>query len=381
MQSQRISSIIQEYDSQGYHRTGTITDHISANWLVDKINSIGLSATKETFPLHRVNPITSHIKVNNSIIDGLPMFDCQYTDESGIKGTIGLYGDNVDIAVFEMNHGNIDYSEDLLDARQSGKYKAVIVLTIGETPGLMAINTPDFGQNFGVPVLQVSSESKEQIEQVIYSRKSVQMIVHANFEQSESYNIVTEIKGLNNNLKPIVVMTPRSGWWNCASERGGGVACWLEVMQHIISNKVARDVIFVATSAHELGAYGIQSFLNKRPNFIKKVSNWIHFGANIGAAITPGTRFCSSNTQLREITTNALIQEKIIDATAIDLGVILGRESAFVANLGAKVIVLQGTNALFHLQKDRWPISVDVKKIAKLSKSFNQIAFELANII
>ena len=379
MQSQRISSIIQEYDSQGYHRTGTITDHISANWLVDKINSIGLSATKETFPLHRVNPITSHIKVNNSIIDGLPMFDCQYTDESGIKGTIGLYGDNVDIAVFEMNHGNIDYSEDLLDARQSGKYKAVIVLTIGETPGLMAINTPDFGQNFGVPVLQVSSESKEQIEQVIYSRKSVQMIVHANFEQSESYNIVTEIKGLNNNLKPIVVMTPRSGWWNCASERGGGIACWLEVMQHILLNKVSRNVIFVATSAHELGAYGIQSFLGKRPHFIEKVSNWIHFGANIGASVMPGTRFCSSNTQLKEITTNALVKEKIIDATAIDLGVILGRESAFVANLGADVVVLQGTNALFHLQDDRWPISVDVEKIGKLSKSFNQIAFELAN--
>ena len=76
---------------------------------------------------------------------------------------------------------------------------------------------------------------------------------------------------------------------------------------------------------------------------------------------------------------NALIKEKINDATAIDLGVILGRESAFVANLGADVVVLQGTNALFHLQKDRWPISVDVEKITKLSKSFNQIAFELAN--
>ena len=205
------------------------------------------------------------------------------------------------------------------------------------------------------------------------------MIVHADFEQTESYNIVTEIKGLNNNLKPIVVMTPRSGWWNCASERGGGIACWLEVMQHILLNKVSRNVIFVATSAHELGAYGIQSFLGKRPHFIEKVSNWIHFGANIGASVMPGTRFCSSNTQLKEITTNALVKEKIIDATAIDLGVILGRESAFVANLGADVVVLQGTNALFHLQDDRWPISVDVEKIGKLSKSFNQIAFELAN--
>lgn len=379
MQSQRISSIIQEYDSQGHHRTGTITDHLSADWLIDKISSIGLSATKEAFPLNRINPITSYIKINDSIIEGLPMFDCLFTDENGIQGTIGLYGHDVDIPVFEMNHGNINYSEDLLDARQSGKYKAVIVLTLGETPGLMAINTPDFGQNFGIPVLQISGESKEQIEQTISSQTSVHMIVHADFEQTESYNIVTEIKGLNNNLNPIVVMTPRSGWWNCASERGGGIACWLEVMQHIVFNKVSRNIIFVATSAHELGAYGIQSFLDKRPNFIEKVSNWIHFGANIGASVMPGTRFCSSNTQLKEITTNALMKEKISDATAIDLGVILGRESAFVANMGANVVVLQGTNGLFHLQEDRWPISVDVEKIAKLSKSFNQIAFELGN--
>ena len=379
MQSQRISSIIQEYDSQGYHRTGTITDHLSADWLIDKISSIGLSATKEAFPLNRVNLITSYIKINDSIIEGLPMFDCLFTDENGIQGTIGLYGHDVDIPVFEMNHGNTNYSEDLLDARQSGKYKAVIVLTLGETPGLMAINTPDFGQNFGIPVLQISGEAKEQIEQTISSHTSVHMVVHADFEQTESYNIVTEIKGLNNNLNPIVVMTPRSGWWNCASERGGGIACWLEVMQHILLNKVSRNVIFLATSAHELGAYGIQSFLDKRPHFIEKVSNWIHFGANIGASMMPGTRFCSSNTQLKEITTNALMKEKISDATAIDLGVILGRESAFVANMGANIVVLQGTNALFHLQEDRWPISVDVEKIAKLSKSFNQIAFELAN--
>ncbi|MBA66323.1 MAG: hypothetical protein CL756_00170 [Chloroflexi bacterium] len=379
MQSQRISTIIQEYDSQGYHRTGTVTDHLSANWLIDKIRSIGLSAMKEAFSLNRVNPITSHIKINDSIIEGLPMFDCLYTDENGIKGTIGLYGDNVDIPVFEMNHGNINYSENLLYARQSGEYKAVIVLTVGETPGLMAINTPEFGQHYGVPVLQISGEYKEEITRAISSHKNVHIMVYADFEQSESYNIITEIKGSNNDLNPIVVMTPRSGWWNCASERGGGIACWLEVMQYIISKKVSRNVIFVATSAHELGAYGIQSFLDKRPDFIKKVSNWVHFGANIGAAVMPGTRFCSSNTQLRQITSNALIKENINDAIAIDLGVILGRESAFVANLGANVVVLQGTNALFHLQKDRWPVSVDIKKIARLSKSFNQIVFELAN--
>ena len=51
-----------------------------------------------------------------------------------------------------------------------------------------------------------------------------------------------------------------------------------------------------------------------------------------------------------------------------------------LANMGANVVVLQGTNGLFHLQEDRWPISVDVEKIAKLSKSFNQIALESSRV-
>ena len=82
MSVDRTSRIIKDYDSQGFHRTRTNADHISSDWLIDKINEIGISADKESSPLNRVNPISSYLKINNSVIKGLPMFDCLYTDEN-----------------------------------------------------------------------------------------------------------------------------------------------------------------------------------------------------------------------------------------------------------------------------------------------------------
>jgi hypothetical protein len=65
-------------------------------------------------------------------------------------------------------------------------------------------------------------------------------------------NVVTKVVGLDQSLPPLVVMTPRSGWWNCAAERGGGIVCWLEIMQAVHSDGPMRDVYFVASSGHEL---------------------------------------------------------------------------------------------------------------------------------
>jgi alanyl-tRNA synthetase len=42
---------------------------------------------------------------------------------------------------------------------------------------------------------------------------------------AEAFNVVATVAGQQTDLAPIVVITPRSGWWQCASERGGGLAC------------------------------------------------------------------------------------------------------------------------------------------------------------
>ena len=41
-QHQRISKMIQEFDAQGWHRTGSKVDHQSARWLGDIVGELGL---------------------------------------------------------------------------------------------------------------------------------------------------------------------------------------------------------------------------------------------------------------------------------------------------------------------------------------------------
>ncbi|SVC50094.1 uncharacterized protein METZ01_LOCUS302948, partial [marine metagenome] len=78
-QLERINRIIQEYDSQGWHRTGTLTDHESADWLLGKVLELGLSAEKESFELPMVVLGDCYLQVADKVIPGLPMYDGSFT--------------------------------------------------------------------------------------------------------------------------------------------------------------------------------------------------------------------------------------------------------------------------------------------------------------
>jgi len=44
--------------------------------------------------------------------------------------------------------------------------------------------------------------------------------------RAHARNVVVTIYGAGPRRAPVVVMTPRSSWWQSTSERGGGLVCW-----------------------------------------------------------------------------------------------------------------------------------------------------------
>ena len=94
-------------------------------------------------------------------------------------------------------------------------------------------------------------------------------------------------------LPPVCVMTPRSGWYFNASERGGGLVCWLEALRACAVARPLRTVRFVASSGHELGHLGLHAYLTRNPTLARDAAAWIHFGANIGAATGEVRLTCS----------------------------------------------------------------------------------------
>ena len=78
-------------------------------------------------------------------------------------------------------------------------------------------------------------------------------------------------------------MAPRSAWWQSVSEQGSRLVCRLEAIRVLAAARPARDCLFVALSGHELGYLGIEPYIRRRPDLIKRAHAWIFFGSDIGS--------------------------------------------------------------------------------------------------
>jgi hypothetical protein len=174
------------------------------------------------------------------------------------------------------------------------------------------------------------------------------------------------VSGTNKSLAPLVVMTPRSGWWWCASERCGGLACWLEIMRAMRDAKPARDVLFVASSGHELGHLGIDTFIERRPRLVPDAKAWIHLGANIGAAQGPGNNLQASDDGMEAMMAEAMTDAGLRIDRRLPRGVVPRGEAENVNRGGGRYVSIIGNNDLFHNTINRGVDAVDLNVIERL---------------
>jgi hypothetical protein len=253
---QRIGTVIRTYEAQGFHRTGTDVDRVSGDWLADEVRQIGAEPTLEEFPLSRVDPVAASLVLNDRKIEGLPFFDGAFTSPAGIAGPLGTLDSDASIGLTEIPP-NAAATGALGDARRQHRHQAIVVITRGTRPGFCPSNADSFLRSFGPPVLQVASEAAPSLAHCARQGATVLLTAHVERTPTQACNVITRVPGKDKSAAPVVVMTPRSGWWGCASERGGGLACWLEIMRAVRDAKPVRDVLFVASSGHELGHLGL----------------------------------------------------------------------------------------------------------------------------
>ncbi|MBI3491907.1 MAG: hypothetical protein HY047_09020, partial [Acidobacteria bacterium] len=175
------------------------------------------------------------------------------------------------------------------------------------------------------------------------------------------------------------VMTPRSGWHANASERGGGLVCWLEVMRAVVEARTRRTVRFVASSGHELGHLGINAFVDARPGIVKTSVGWMHFGANIGAAVDPGNTVQASDDEFEAMLARAMAPAGLNVDRRVPRGAVPGGEAEVVHRGGGRYVSAIGRSALFHNPEDRGPKVVDPGAIARFVDAFTAVARALAS--
>jgi hypothetical protein len=373
----RIAQTIRAYEEQGIHRTGTKVDQISGDWLAAEVRQCGLTAARDTFNISRVDPVTASLSAGGRRIEGVPLYDGGSTDATGVSGRLGPLTSDAPIGLAEVAP-NAAGAGPLAEARRQNRHRAIVVVTRGGRPGLCPSNAESFLHPFGPPVLQVSSEEAGALADLIRGDSEVTLIADMKRTPAQAFNVIASIQGADRALPPVVIMTPRSGWWTCASERGGGIACWLELMRAMRGMKAARDVLFVASSGHELGQLGIEIYAEHRSHLIKYSRAWIHFGANIGAAQDPGNIIQASDDEMESMMAEQIAAAGLTIDRRVPRGTIPGGEAGVVHRGGGRYMSIIGRNALFHNPADRGPEVVDPSVIARFTAVFIAIVKTLA---
>jgi len=337
----------------------------------------GGDAHLSSFPLQQVNIQAAYIEADGKRIEGVPFFDGGFTGDTGMVGTLGSPDSMADIALVTINSSGIGTEGRALEnLRRSGTHRAIVAVTTTETAGLTLSNASAFANPYGVPVLQVASENQAKLTELAASGARITYVAAANRNSSEAMNVVVNVAGRRPDLAPVVVMTPRSGWWQCASERGGGLACWMESIRAVSAAKPLRPALFIASSGHELGHYGLDAFLKEHPALIKDAAAWIHLGANIGAA-GGQIRLQASDDEIEGKLVKALDEVAATVRQRVPRGTVPAGEARNIHLGGGRYVSLLGSGKFFHTQQDRWPVAVDLDAVTRFATAVSNLAVAL----
>lgn len=375
---ERIADVFRMYHLLGSHRTATGPDHDTAEWLLGEVSKRGAEGMPRQFALDRVDLHACFIESGDTRREALPFFDGGWTGAAGIRGRLGPRGSGNPIVLVTLDQAAISSEgRSIADLRKDTAIKAIVALTDGGMPGLCPSNARDFTAPYGAPVVQVSSTAREWLEGLARAGTEVRVVADASRTKTAATNILAAVPGRRPDLAPVVVMTPRSGWYQCVSERGGGLACWLEIMKAVAEVRPERTVRFVASSGHELGHLGLDGFLHEEQGLIKSAAAWVHLGANIGAA-NGRTRLQASADEIDLLAMTAMQNAGATVDTRVPRGTVPAGEARNIHVGGGRYVSLLGSGPYFHNPMDLWPQAVDLDAVLRYAAATTELTLRLA---
>ena len=290
------------------------------------------------------SPGPAYVDVAGRRAEGVPVFDASFTPPEGVVGRLGPVGSGSAIGVAMAGpHSKPEYRE----ARRSGGHEAIVAVT-PEGPGVALVNANSFADPFGPSGAPGGQRGPGVADggggpRLPSAGGGVVFPVSVPLPQRDGPAAGPRrwpgSRGRHDS---------RSGWWHCAGERGGGIACWLEVMRSMAAEPPARDLLFVATSGHEIGLPGLDALPAAEG---RHTDRGRRRGSTLGRTSAP-PRASGPTTRPRDeglqLAAGTALRESGAE-TAMLSEAMVGAESNVITARGARCAAMVGGDyALFH---------------------------------
>ena len=377
MSTETITRRIREYESFGIHRTGWPGDMDSADWAQAELMSDGIDTSLEEFNFPMFQAEATRVTWVGGEADGIALHDCGSTGADGVSGQLILADD---AGASDLSGKIVVGGDNAAAFEQRPVYERIVDLETAGAAGLVlrrtdslgainVLNAYRIGTPLSLPVLQVSGPDSAGLSDAARAGNRGTLTIDAARKSSSAMNVVATLPGNDPSVAPIAIMTPRSGWFICASERGGGIAIWLGLAQAISAIPSRRRTVhMLASSGHEINHYGLQSYLNSRNGLETCAIAWLHLGALIGSRAT-SVKIEASDPELE------VLAKSSFESSGADRWMMWnqrGGEAENIAAAGGRYVSLRGGRAVsdgdsdtfFHSPNDSIDRASDIELVA-----------------
>ncbi len=367
----------------GWHRTGTAGDSAALDWLESWARSHGYMPQQDGLRFTCRSDLACSLRLEDEpaapMLQGMSLFDSPCTGPEGLLGRLVLLGEDGEIGCTSLRpDAATTGGEPFVEIRRRTRHQALIVLTHAGDNDLAPLNAPFYSSPYGPPVLQLPAHAAPVLIPWSRERRTARIHVTATHDDAHTANLRVRLPGSQAALAPLLVVTPRTSWYQSTAERGGGLVGWLALLSSQRPGSIAppRAMELVATCGHELGHMGIRHELAR--------SAWqapagapaphaphlaLHLGANIGAREPALLHLRATHVAHAQSLQAALVaagypaQHLRIDAVESAVG-----EARDLLLRGWTVVSLVGENRWFHAPGDRWPDTVSLPHVTALAR-------------
>lgn len=374
---------VRQFDALGTHRTGSAGDEATTEWLIARLAEAGIHGEAHSFTFPKLDVTTAELHAGGEVIAGHAQMDAGLTRAGGVDGPL-VSVDAVTPGAIAVLDARLEGAAHAADAAVSACAAAgaggLIVIGRRPTGSITLMNAPHLSWPAPLPVLFIPQAEAGTVAAALAAGGSARLVVEGERVHARATNVIARVPadaGLTG-AAPIGLMTPKSGWFHCAAERGGGIVIWLAVAAALANTPGrTRDVVLAATSGHELGHAGLEAWLLEFPAAATVCEFWVHLGASIGAAVAPNLGMFASDSALQRQMEAQLTAAGAGPYRTLPAGVPPGGEARNVALRGGRFVSFAGGHAYFHTPEDR-PDKVDAAAVARYATAVTSFVVDAA---
>jgi hypothetical protein len=284
---ERLFADIQSYTEAGNKQSGGEGDRWTADWTAKRLSSAGFEVERQTFDVPWFEASRCELVLGDLGVSLAAQPLAIETGETGLKGPLRLVeaAGRLDgaIAVLRLPYRRwsslVDRAvrDPLADALARGA-SAVILVTTGPTGEVLLLNAPADRPASDKPLALLAPRLAAPVIEAARYGSTAKLLLRGRGGSRLAQNVIGRrvLPG-----RPwLVVSTPRSGWTDCAGERGPGIAIWLALADWMPRAFPQHSLLFVCNSGHEYENLGASHIVDKVGPPTGDTAFWLHLGAN-----------------------------------------------------------------------------------------------------